>query len=262
MRLPTTDAAKIRERIRRGEWTGVTAGLAQGYTQANLVILPKALAYDFLLFCHRNPKPCPLLEVTDVGSPYPVITAHDADLRTDLPRYRVYRNGECVDEPNDILSYWREDFVAFLIGCSFTFEHALMANGLPIRHIDEGKNAAMYITSIPCRPAGIFQGNMVVSMRPFKPEQAIRAVQITSRYPSVHGAPVHIGDPKSIGISDLNHVDFGDNVTIFPDEVPVFWACGVTPQAVAMASKPELMITHAPGHMFITDQRDETHAVF
>lgn len=252
---------EIRRKIRSGEWQKPTTGLAPGFTQANLVILPKKYAYDFLLFCVRNPKSCPLIEVTDEGSPEPKKTAPRSDLRTDVPKYRIYKNGEMVDEVTDITTYWQDDFVSFLIGCSFTFEKPLFENGIPIRYIEEGKNVSMYRTNIPCEPAGIFKGPMVVSMRPMKPDEAIRATQITSRFPSVHGAPVHIGDPSVIGIKDIRQPDFGDAVTIHNDEVPVFWGCGVTPQAAVMASKPDLVITHAPGHMFITDVREEEHAV-
>jgi uncharacterized protein YcsI (UPF0317 family) len=253
--------AQMREKIRRGEWTGPTAGAAAGYTQANLVILPKDLAFEFLLFCQRNPKPCPVLDVTEAGSPVPARVAPDADLRTDVPKYRVYRSGELVDETTDIQSYWSDHLVAFLLGCSFTFEQALLDNGVPVRHIEENCNVPMYRTNIDCTPAGRFAGPMVVSMRPIPHAQVVRAVQVTSRFPAVHGAPVHIGDPAAIGIEDLSKPDFGDPVTVHPGEVPVFWACGVTPQAVAMHVKPELMITHAPGHMFITDVRDEQFAV-
>jgi uncharacterized protein YcsI (UPF0317 family) len=254
------DAASARAAIRRGEWTGPTAGLAPGYTQANLVMLPEADALDFLRFCVRNPKPCPVLEVTDPGSPEPAATAPGADLRTDVPRYRVYRDGEPDGEPTDVRDAWRDDLVAFLIGCSFTFERALIAEGLPVRHIEQGVNAPMYRTSRDCHPAGRFKGPLVVSMRPMTPEQAIRATQITSRYPTVHGAPVHVGDPRALGIASLAAPDYGDPVEIRPGEVPVFWACGVTPQAVAAASGPELMITHAPGHMFVTDLPDTQQA--
>jgi uncharacterized protein YcsI (UPF0317 family) len=253
--------AIVRELIRRGELDRPTAGLCQGYVQANLAVVPKALAYDFLLFCQRNPKSCPVLDVTDAGSPEPRFLAPGADLRYDIPRYRVWKKGELVDEPTDVAQYWREDLVAFLLGCSFTFETALLNAEVPIRHIEEDCNVPMYMTNIACRPAGFFHGTTVVSMRPMRPELAIRAVQITSRFPGVHGAPVHIGDPSAIGIKDINKPEFGDSVTIHPGEIPVFWACGVTPQAVAMAVKPELMITHSPGHMFIGDIRDESLAV-
>jgi uncharacterized protein YcsI (UPF0317 family) len=249
-------AAAVRDAARRGELTGPTAGLAPGFTQANLVVLPQADAYDFLLFCVRNPRPCPLLEVTDAGSPEPARTAPGADLRTDLPRYRVLRDGEVVDETAEIRGHWREDLVAFVIGCSFTFERALLADGIPIRHVELGVNVPMYRTATDCVPAGRFAGPLVVSMRPMTPAQALRATQITTRYPSVHGAPLHVGDPAALGIADLDAPDYGDPVPVRDGEVPVFWACGVTPQAVAAASRPELMVTHAPGHMLVTDLPD------
>jgi uncharacterized protein YcsI (UPF0317 family) len=259
--LQHATGAEVRAAARQGELTGTTAGLALGYAQANLVVLPRELAFDFLLFCRRNPKPCPVLDVTDTGSPEPRETAPGADLRTDVPRYRVYRHGELDDEPTDITDLWRDDFVAFLLGCSFTFEAAMLHAGLPVRHIEEQKNVPMFRTSIACKPAGIFHGPTVVSMRPLTPEQAIRAVQITSRYPAVHGAPIHLGDPAAIGIKDVGRPDFGEAVTLRPGEVPVFWACGVTPQAVVIESKPELVITHSPGSMFVTDVSDESLAV-
>lgn len=245
--------AQIRAAARVGSFTRHTAGLAPGYAQANLVILPRDIAYDFLLFCQRNPKPCPLLEVTDTGSPEPRLVAPGADLRTDVPRYRVYRQGVLVDEPTEITHLWREDLVGFLLGCSFTFEAALLEAGIPLRHIAGGTNVPMYRTSIPCVPAGRFEGPLVVSLRAIPAGQVARAVTISARYPSVHGAPVHIGDPRLIGIHDLSRPDWGDLPITEEGDVPVFWACGVTPQAVAMAAKPDLMITHAPGHMFVTD---------
>jgi uncharacterized protein YcsI (UPF0317 family) len=246
----------LRAAIRRGTWTGPTAGLAPGCAQANLVVLPAADALDFLRFCVHNPQPCPVLEVTDPGSPEPVHTAPGADLRTDLPRYRVYRDGELADEKGDVLEHWRDDLVAFLLGCSFTFERALLAEGLPVRHIEQGVNVPMYRTSLACRPSGRFSGPLVVSMRPMRPEQAIRATQVTSRFVRAHGAPVHVGNPAAIGILNIDDPDYGDAVEIREGEVPVFWACGVTPQAVATQSRPELMITHAPGHMFVTDEEE------
>jgi uncharacterized protein YcsI (UPF0317 family) len=248
---------EARQMIRDNQWIKPTAGVASGYTQANLVILPKKYAFDFLLFCQRNPKPCPILDVTDMGDPHPPLFAPDADLRVDLPKYRVYRYGELVEEPTDLLHLWNEDLVAFLIGCSFTFEKALLQGGIPVRHIEAGCNVPMYKTNINCKKAGPFEGPMVVSMRPIPEHLVVKAVEITSRYPNVHGAPVHIGNPSSIGIRDLENPDFGDRVVVGENEVPVFWACGVTPQAVAMHVKPEIMITHAPGHMFITDVLDE-----
>lgn len=245
--------AEARALMRAGEWTGVTAGLAPGFAQANLVILPRELAYDFLLFCVRNPKPSPLIDVTEPGSPVPALAAPGADLRTDLPAYRVYRDGELVDEPRSLERYWTDDLVAFLLGCSFTFEHGLREAGILIRHLECGCNVSMYRTNIACRPAGGFHGPLVVSMRPIPADQVALAVQVSSRYPTMHGAPVHIGAPEALGIADLGAPDFGDPVPVLPDEVPVFWACGVTPQAVAMQTRPPLMITHAPGHMFLTD---------
>jgi uncharacterized protein YcsI (UPF0317 family) len=250
-------SAALRERIRQGEFDGPTAGLANGYAQANLMIVRRELAYDFLLFCQRNPKPCPLLDVTDPGSFEPRHAAPGADIRTDFPRYRIYRNGELDQEVQDITPFWEDDMVAFLIGCSFSFEAALLANGVPVRHIEDGHNVPMYRTTIACQPAGRLSGPMVVSMRPMPANKVVRAVQVTSRFPSVHGAPVHVGDPRLLGIADLAKPDFGEPSELREGEVPVFWACGVTPQAVAMQARPELVITHAPGHMFITDLRDE-----
>ncbi|WP_163969734.1 putative hydro-lyase [Oceanobacillus halotolerans] len=255
--VQVSSPASIREKIRKGHWTKPTTGVCSGYTQANLVVLPRTEAFDFLLFCQRNPKPCPVLDVTDPGSSTPPIVAPNADLRTDLPRYRVYRNGVLTEETYDITDLWDQDMVGFLVGCSFTFENALMKNGIEIRNIEENGNVPMYQTCLSCEPAGVFSGPMVVSMRPIPEKDIARAVQVTSRFPSVHGAPIHIGNPETIGISDLDQPDFGDRVTVKEGEVPVFWACGVTPQAVAMHARPEIMITHAPGHMFITDWKDE-----
>ncbi len=258
--MPTT-ASEIRGLIRSGQWRGVTSGVAPGYVQANLAVLPRDLAFDFLLFCQRNPKPCPLLEVIEAGGIEPVLTAPGADIRTDIAAYRVYENGEFVAEVDSLVDYWRDDLVSFLLGCSFSFEAAMVDAGIPLRHQDLGLNVAMFITNIATAPAGAFSGPMVVSMRPVKRHQIVRAVQVTSRFPATHGAPVHIGDPEAIGIKDLDRPDFGDRVDILPDEVPVFWACGVTPQAVALSCKPPLMFAHGPGKMFITDQRDVDYAV-
>ena len=253
-----TTPAQVRAACRSGELVEQTSGLAHGFAQANLVMLPKEDAFDFLQFCQRNPKPCPLLEVTEPGSPVPTGIAPDADLRTDLPRYRIWRDGELVDEPDSVESLWRDDLVSFLIGCSFTFEAGLIEAGIPVRHIDLGRNVPMYQTSIECQPAGRFRGPLVVSMRPLKPADAIRAVQITSQFPDVHGAPIHIGFPEAIGIEDLHAPDFGDSVPVEDGELPVFWACGVTPQAAVMAARPEFVITHSPGCMFVSDVRDES----
>ena len=263
METSTLPAAprEIRQLIREGKLVQPTAGIAPGYGQANLAILPRELGFDFLLFCQRNPKPCPLLEVVEAGQVEPRQTAPGADLRTDLPKYRVFQHGELTAEVEDIAEFWRDDLVSFLLGCSFTFEASLMRAGISLRHIERGTNVSMYTTSIPTTPAGVFSGPMVVSMRPIPIDKVVRAIQVTSRFPAVHGAPVHVGDPEAIGIMDISSPDLGDPVEIRDDEVPVFWACGVTPQAVAATSKPPLMITHSPGHMFITDVRDEDLAV-
>ncbi len=245
-----------RQRIRRGNFTGPTSGLAPGNVQANLVILPRDLAHDFLRFAQANPKPCPVLAVSEAGSPGFPTLGEDLDIRTDLPLYRVWRDGELVEEPTDVRHVWRDDLVSFAIGCSFSFEEALIEDGIEVRHIACDTNVPMYRTNIPCVPAGVFSGPLVVSMRPLKPRDAIRAVQITSRFPSVHGAPVHLGMPEQIGIRDISKPDYGDAVPIHDDEMPVFWACGVTPQAVIAAVKPAFCITHAPGSMLITDLRN------
>ncbi len=253
--------SKIRKLTRKGEWKGSTEGCAGGYAQANLVALPAKNAFDFLLFCQRNPKPCPVLEVTEPGKPFLKEIAEGADVRTDLPRYRVYEKGTCIAEVEKITDYWRDDMVAFLIGCSYSFEWFLLQAKIRLKHIELGEIVSMYITSIPCKPAGVFSGPLVTSMRPIRRDQLVRTIQITSRLPAVHGAPVHVGDPKKIGV-DLSRPDFGWKPEVTDDDVPVFWACGVTPQAVAMNSKPDFMITHAPGFMLITDVRSEDLAIF
>jgi uncharacterized protein YcsI (UPF0317 family) len=255
-----TTGKSVRLACRGQGFDGQTSGLADGFAQANLVVLPAAFAADFQEFCRRNPKPCPLLDVTDPGDPVPTRLAADADLRTDLPRYRVWKQGELTAEVTDLRELWRDDLVSFLIGCSFTFEGALLRAGLSVRHLDLGVNVAMYRTNRPCESAGPFRGPLVVSMRPFRPADAIRAVQITSRYPAVHGAPVHIGLPHELGIADLARPDYGDVVPVAADELPVFWACGVTPQAVLAAARLPFAITHSPGCMFVTDVPDETLA--
>ncbi len=251
----------LRALVRAGEWQTTTEGLAPGYVQANLAIVPKDLAFDFLLFCQRNPQPCPVLEVMEAGSPEPRQTAPGADLRSDVPRYRVYEHGELVAEVTDIGDRWQEDFVSFLLGCSFSFESAMLAAGIPLRHLQAGHDVPVYVTNRDTVTAGAFAGPLVVSMRPVHHSQVVRAVQTTSRFPGVHGAPVHIGDPAEIGITDLDSPQWGARTAVREGEVPVFWACGVTPQAVALASKPPLMITHAAGHMFLTDLEDAHLAV-
>ena len=252
---------QIRQHIRQGIFTQPTAGAAPGFVQANLVVLPKSLAADFLLFCQRNPKPCPLLSVSDPGRTSFPGYGEDLDIRTDVPRYRVWRNGELLDEVKNVSSYWREDLVSFAIGCSFSFEEALVAEGLDVRHISCSSNVPMYRTNIATQSAGPFHGPLVVSMRPFKPADAIRTIQLTSKFPSVHGAPVHLGDASLIGIDDLNKPDYGEPVEVRAGEIPVFWACGVTPQAVLIASKPEFCITHSPGYMLVTDKLNAQLAI-
>lgn len=246
-------AQRIRAQARAGTLSGHTAGLAPDLVQGNLMVLPAEHAADFLLFCQRNPKPCPLLGVSAPGEVAFPELGLDIDIRTDVPQYRVWRDGQLVEECADVRHVWRDDLVSFVIGCSFSFEQALLDAGVPLRHVAQGRNVAMYRTQVPTTSAGRFHGPLVVSMRPMKAAHAIRAVQITSRFPSVHGAPVHLGDPTLIGIQDLSQPDYGDPVDILPDEIPVFWACGVTPQSVVKAAGIPFSITHAPGAMLVTD---------
>lgn len=253
----TMSPKEVRQRIRDGEITVPTAGMCGGYAQANLVILPKQYAEDFKEFARRNPKPCPVLEITE-GTPMVHDMGEGANLVTDIPRYFIYKNGVKVDEVTDATSYWEDDFTGFLIGCSFSFEEALLKAGIDVRHISQGCNVPMYKTNIPCEPAGVFEGPVVVSMRPMTPEHAKIAKEITDRFPNVHGGPIQIGDPEKIGIRNINKPDYGDAVEIRDGEIPVFWACGVTPQAAVENAKPPVVITHAPGHMFITDVVNET----
>jgi uncharacterized protein YcsI (UPF0317 family) len=252
---PHESPATFRARCRSGAFTGQTSGVAPGRVQANLMIVPRDVAFDFLLFCQRNPKPCPLVEVLEAGRTEATI-APGSDIRTDLPGYRIYRDGVLSDEPTDVAEFWRDDLVSFLIGCSFSFETALIDAGIRLRHVDRGRNVAMYRTAIACKPAGAFHGPMVVSMRPIKACDVARAVEISGRFPDVHGAPIHIGEPQALGIADLGRPDYGDPVEIEPGELPVFWACGVTPQAVAVAARLPFCITHAPGKMFVADTRN------
>lgn len=251
--------AAARELFRAGRVTP-TAGWCAGYAQANLIAVPADWAYDVLLFCQRNPKPCPVLDVTDPGSTVTTL-APGADLRTDLPAYRIWRDGRLVSEPADATTHWRDDLVGFLIGCSFTFEFALAAAGIPLRHVEQGGNVPMYITDVACRSAGRMSGPMVVSMRPIPGGLVGDATVLTGRMPEVHGAPVHVGDPGALGIADLDKPDFGDPVRMRNGDVPVFWACGVTPQAAVLASLPPFAVTHAPGHMLVTDTADSALTV-
>jgi uncharacterized protein YcsI (UPF0317 family) len=235
-----------------------TTGWATGFTQTNLVAVPADWAYDVLLFCQRNPQPCPVLDVSDPGDPTTLL-APGADLRSDLPRYRVWENGRLAGEATDVSGLWRTNLVAFSIGCSFTFETALAAEGIPLRHVDQGRNVAMYVTNRQCRPAGRLHGPLVVSMRQIPADRLDDAAAISGAMPAVHGAPVHIGDPAALGIRDLGRPDFGDPVGAEPGDVPVFWACGVTPQVALMAAAPPFAITHAPGYMFVSDKRDSDY---
>lgn len=245
--------AALRREIRAGRFTGQTSGQCPGFVQGNLVILPKDEADDFLRFATLNPRPCPVIGMTEPGSPFLPTLGGDIDIRSDAPRYRIWRDGRLAEEPTDIGHVWREDLVGFVLGCSFSFEEALLQDGLEVRHIRLGVNVPMFRTSIACQPAGRFHGPLVVTMRPYRAADAIRAVQITSRFPAVHGAPVHLGRPDIIGIADLGKPDYGDPVPVAEDEVPVFWACGVTPQAAIAQAKLPFAITHAPGCMLVTD---------
>ncbi|MDX1738398.1 MAG: putative hydro-lyase [Alphaproteobacteria bacterium] len=245
----------IRMSIRTGEFTSDTTGLGRGYLQGNLAILPSEYATDFLRFCQRNPKPCPLIGVSETGDPFLPTLGDDIDIRTDVPKYNVFKNGEMVEQVADITSLWTEDLVTFVLGCSFSFEEALLNEGVPVRYIEQGKNVSMYKTNLQTTPAGPFHGEVVVSMRPMTVPDAIRAIEITSRFTQAHGAPIHFGDPAAIGIKDIHTPEWGDAVEIKANEIPVFWACGVTPQVAIRNAKPPLCITHSPGHMLISDIR-------
>ena len=247
-------AQRARLAIRAGEQTGPTAHLAPGCVQANLVVLPRTVASDFVTFAARNPKPCPIVEVVERGTEA-VRSAPGSDLRTDVPRYRLFVDGVHTDSAVDATAWWRDDLVSVLLGCSFSFEAALMRAGLPVRHVEQGRNVPMYITNRPCEPAGDFAGPLVVSMRPMPAESAEQARRITEAYPGAHAGPVHAGDPTGLCILDLDTPDFGEPVDIRDGEVPLFWACGVTPQLAIANARPEIAITHEPGHMFITDLR-------
>ena len=249
-----TDPREARREIRAQRITGHTANLAPEYVQGNLCILPAEHAVAFAAFCQRNPKPCPLIGMSAAGDPRIPDLGDDLDIRTDLPRYRVFHDGQCVDEPTSLMDLWRDDLVSFVLGCSFSFELPMVEAGIPLRHWETGTNVSMYTTNIACTPAGPFEGPMVVSMRPMSPANAIRAVQVTSRYPNVHGAPVHLGHPEQIGINDLMQPDYGPPPDIRDGELPVFWACGVTPQEIVRRAKPAFCITHMPGSMLITDK--------
>ncbi len=257
-----TDPAEIRRAIRTGPHTGHTGGLARGYVQANIAFVPADLAGDFLRFCHRNPKPCPLLAVSDPGDPSLPELALDLDMRTDLPAYDVFRDGELAETVNEIRELWRDDLVTFAMGCSFSFEEAIIAAGVPLPHVDRGGRPWRYNSSIETVPAGPFRGRMVVTMRSFTPADAVRAIQITSRFPRVHGAPVHMGLPHLIGVNDLVAEDKNGNGPMPEGQIPLFWACGVTPQLAIENAKPPFCITHKPGHMLVTDRLNASLAAF
>jgi uncharacterized protein YcsI (UPF0317 family) len=250
----------LRMAARNETFTGQTSGQCNGYVQGNVVILPRDIAGDFLRFCTLNPKPCPVIGMSEPGNPEIPELGKTIDMRTDVPRYRVWRDGTLAAEQNDIRELWTNDLVSFVLGCSFSFEEALLENGLDVRHISRNVNVPMFRTSIECQPAGPFRGPLVVTMRPYKAADAIRAIQITSRFPAVHGAPVHLGNPSYIGINNLQKPDYGDPVPVDDDELPVFWACGVTPQAALEAAKLPLVITHAPGCMLVTDLKNSSLA--
>ena len=252
---------EIRLLIRNEEWKSSTVGLAKGYVQANVLIIPKEKAYEFMLFCIRNPKPCAVIEVLDEGNPVPEFSCSNSDIRFDISKYRIYKKGRLDCETYNIADYWRNDFVTFILGCSFTFENALLNAGIRIKHIEESKKVPMYSTNIKCNKVGNIETNMVVSMRPISWDNIAETIQITSRYPTMHGAPVHIGSPRDIGIADIMKPDFGDPVEISNNEAPVFWACGGTVYNFVNELKCDIAITHAPSHMYILDLKDESFAV-
>jgi uncharacterized protein YcsI (UPF0317 family) len=252
-RLRQADLPALRAEIRAGRYGGHTAGLGVGYLQANIVILPAAAALDFMRFCQRNPKPCPLVGVSDTGDPMMHTLGRDIDIRSDVPAYNIYRHGRLDGTVPDINDLWTDDMVAFALGCSFTFEHALMQAGIPLWHVENDTTVPMFRTNIDCVPAGPFASKMVVSMRAVDPARLDEVSRIARRYPLAHGAPVHHGNPVDIGITDITRPDWGDPAPVADDQVPVFWACGVTPQVALEAAAPPLCITHRPGHMLITD---------
>ena len=251
--VDTTDPHAVRQMIRGGRHPGHTAGLAPGYLQGNLVVLPGEWAMDFFRYCQRNPKPCPLVGVSDAGDPILHTLGKDVDVRRDIGSYNVFRDGELSERVGDITDLWQDDMVAFIVGCSFTFEKALVDGGIPLRHWEQDLTVSMFYTNLETVPAGPFGGGMVVSMRPMSHANAIRACEITARFPNGHGAPVHVGDPAAIGIADIGKPDLGDAQEIKPGEVPVFWACGVTPQRTVVGARPPICITHTPGSMLVTD---------
>ena len=255
--LKAASAQQVRAAIRTGSYGGHTSCLAAGKLQCNLAILPERFALDFLRFCQRNPKPCPVVGVSDSGDPFLPTLGSDIDIRSDVSKYRVFKDGALTDEVDDISALWADDFVTVALGCSFTFENALARNGIPVRHMETGRNVPMYRSNIELMPAGPFAGKMVVTMRPIPAHQVDQACEISARYPQAHGAPIGFGDPENIGIGDLSQPDWGDAVEVKDGEVPVYWACGVTPQNVLLDAKLPLCITHSPGHMLIADVAED-----
>ncbi len=255
--LVTSSPEEVRAAIRCGSYTGHTAGLAPGKLQCNLAILPERYALDFLRFCQRNPKPCPVVGVSDTGDAFLPTLGHDIDIRTDVSKYRVFKNGNLTGEVDDIQALWADDMVTVALGCSFTFENALLRNKIPVRHIETGRNVPMFRSNIDLMPAGPFAGKMVVTMRPIPAEKVDQAREISARFPQAHGAPICVGDPANIGIKDLSQPDWGDAVDIKDGEIPVYWACGVTPQNVLLDARLPLCITHSPGHMLIADVAED-----
>lgn len=255
--LKTRPLSDQRAAIRSGDYRAHTAGLGQGFLQANLAIMPEAYALDFMRYCQRNPKPCPLTGVSDTGNPRMLTMGRDIDIRTDVPAYNIYRDGKLESSVSDIVNIWRDDLVAFALGCSFTFEHALMRAGVPVWHIQHNSTVPMFRSSTDTVPAGPFSGKMVVSMRAVPQDRVNEVIEISRRFPLAHGAPIHCGDPAEIGISDVSKPEWGDAAPVGPDQVPVFWACGVTPQVAIEAARLPLCITHKPGHMLITDVAED-----
>ena len=252
-KLKGSTLSEVRAEIRAGAYTSHTAGLGRGHLQANLAIMPEEYALDFMRSCQRNPKPCPLTGVSDTGNPAMFTMGDDIDIRTDVPAYNIYRDGRLDRDATDIADIWRDDFVVFAIGCSFTFEHALITAGIDLWHIGNDKTVPMFRSNIDTVPAGPFSGKMVVSMRSVPEDRVEEVIEISRRFPLAHGAPVHFGDPANIGIGDISTPDWGDPAPVGAGEVPVFWACGVTPQVAIEAARLPICITHKPGHMLITD---------
>ncbi len=255
--LKSRTLTEQRGAIRSGQYCSHTAGLGQGHLQANLAIMPEAYALDFMRYCQRNPKPCPLTGVSDTGNPMMSTMGRDIDIRTDVPAYNIYRDGILAGSAKDIRDIWQDDLVAFALGCSFTFEHSLIRAGVPVWHIKNNTTVPMFRSNIDTVPAGPFSGKMVVSMRAIPESRVREVVEISRRFPLAHGAPVYWGDPDGIGVTDVSRPEWGDPAPIGPGEVPVFWACGVTPQVALEAARMPLCITHKPGHMLITDVAED-----